>query len=149
MTDLHILLEPVSDFWKCPKKVFFVCIFYHILLTHLVLSDPLNFFKSSRILHECRPVYGLYFVYIDFCLSFIQIKGVLGVQNVVFMSLLQFLAILTIKMAVFFKLAQFKTILKTRTMMDLHILLDLVTNFWKCPKKFFCSPKNWIHKNSI
>ena len=23
MTDLHICSDPVSDFWKCPKKVFF------------------------------------------------------------------------------------------------------------------------------
>ena len=37
MTDLHILLDPVTDFWKCPKKGFkqiFVGIF---------LSDPQKF----------------------------------------------------------------------------------------------------------
>ena len=33
MTDLHILLDPVKDFWKCPKKGL------HILFGHF-LSDP-------------------------------------------------------------------------------------------------------------
>ena len=28
MTDLHIFSDPVSDFWKCPKKVFCVAFFY-------------------------------------------------------------------------------------------------------------------------
>ena len=34
MTDLHILLDPVKDFWKCPKKGFKKIISWHFL------SDP-------------------------------------------------------------------------------------------------------------
>ena len=33
MMDMHILSDPVSNFWKCPKKgvyIFFVVIFNHI-----------------------------------------------------------------------------------------------------------------------
>ena len=51
-------------------------------------------------------------------------------------------------MAEFLKLEHFlKPIWKLEAMMDLHLLSDPVTEFWKCPKKglFF----NWIHKNSI
>ena len=32
--DLHILLDPVKDFWKCPKKGFKKIMFLHFL------SDP-------------------------------------------------------------------------------------------------------------
>ena len=31
MTDLHILSDPVKDFWKCPKKGFY---------KNIVLADP-------------------------------------------------------------------------------------------------------------
>ena len=34
MTDLHILSDPVNDFWKCPKKGFKKNIVWHFL------SDP-------------------------------------------------------------------------------------------------------------
>ena len=34
MTDLHILSDPVKDFWKCPKKGFKNFFFWHFL------SDP-------------------------------------------------------------------------------------------------------------
>ena len=34
MTDLHILSDPVTDFWKCPKKGFKKIIVGHFL------SDP-------------------------------------------------------------------------------------------------------------
>ena len=35
MTDLHILSDPVTDFWKCPKKMGFK----KIICWHF-LSDP-------------------------------------------------------------------------------------------------------------
>ena len=79
MKDLLILSDPVSNFWKCPKrglKKYFFGIFYPHFLTCLVLSDLLKLFKSPASWHECRPIYGLHFVYIGF-LSFIK-KGVLG-----------------------------------------------------------------------
>ena len=61
---------------------------------------------------------------------------VLGVHNFVVMSFWQFLAILAIKMAEFLNLEHIlRQFLKTRSMTDLHILSDPVTDFWKCPKK--------------
>ena len=48
--DLHILSDPVYNFWKCPKKGFknVLALFYYLFLTHLVLSDPLKLFQKSQ-----------------------------------------------------------------------------------------------------
>ena len=72
--DLHILLDPVSDFWKCPKKGFkkndFLPFFTTFFDIFGLIRSIKNFFKSPGSQHECRPIYGLCFVYIDL-LSFI------------------------------------------------------------------------------
>ena len=59
--DLHILSDPVSEFWKCPKKFLLLLfgIFLPHLLTCLVLSDPLKLFQKSKEL-----TYMAYVLYI-------------------------------------------------------------------------------------
>ena len=71
MTDLHILLDPVSDFLKCPKKGFNKMIFWHFFTTF--------FYTIGR--HKHSPIYGLYFIYIDFYPLYKKV--VLGVNNYV------------------------------------------------------------------
>ena len=77
MTDLLILSDPVSDFWKCPNFV------WHFLTTFCYmfgLIGSINFINNPVSWHECRPIYGLHFVYIGF-LSFIQKGGFEGPTN--------------------------------------------------------------------
>ena len=70
MINLHILLDPVSDFWKCPemgfKKLFFA-FFNHIFFYKFGLIGSVK--TVSKVLgvgmNECRPIYGLHFVYIQ------------------------------------------------------------------------------------
>ena len=80
--NLHIVSDPVSDFWKCPKKFFFIIVLHFLttFFTPLVYRIPLNFFKSPGSWHECRPIYGLHFVYIGFFILYTK-KGVLVVQK--------------------------------------------------------------------
>ena len=69
-----------------------------------------NVFKSPGSWHECRPIYGLHFVYIGFFVLYTT-NGVLGVQKNFITSFWHFLAILAIKMADFLKARTlFKTI---------------------------------------
>ena len=75
-------------------KNYFFCIFLPHFFTCLVLSDPLKFFKSPGSWHECRPIYGLHFVYIGFFYPLYKKKGVLGVQKNFITSCWHLLAIL-------------------------------------------------------
>ena len=63
--------RPSLRFLEVPQKGLKKMICWHFLttfLTCLVLSDPLQLFKSPGSWHECRPIpiYGLHFVYIVF-----------------------------------------------------------------------------------
>ena len=100
----HILSNPLSDFWKCPKKGFKKQIhFLPHFFTCLVLSDPLKLFQKSSW-YEWGP-YMAYILYISFFYPLYK-KGVLGVQKMS-SQVSHLLAILAIKMADFLKLELF------------------------------------------
>ena len=148
MTNLHILSDPVSDFWKCPKKFFlflFLYLFLHFLITFFdtfgLIGSITTFFKNPGCWHECRPIFGLHFVYIGF-LSLIK-KGFLGVQQICITSFWHFLAILAIKMADFYPCTLWEERGSTDGLFLLFLLFFLPTSKflflpgWK--KLKFCS----------
>ena len=69
MTDLHILLDPVSNFWKCPKKGFKKLFFWHFLTKFF---DTFGLSGSIKTFSKVLGV-GLHFVYIDFFSSFPEV----------------------------------------------------------------------------
>ena len=80
MMDLHILLDPVSDFWKCLKR-FFRPFFNHIFDMFGLIRSIKTFSKVQGVSMNIGP-YMAYNLYI-----YTKKKVVLGVQNVVFMHL--------------------------------------------------------------
>ena len=72
MTDLLILSDPFFflRFLEVPQKgglkIYFLEFFNHIFLHVWSYRIRKNFFKSPGSWHECRPIYGLHFVYIVF-----------------------------------------------------------------------------------
>ena len=108
MTDLLILSDPVSYFWKCPQKFFFF-FFWHFLTTFLDAFGLIRSVKTfSKVLGVGMNVgpYMAYIFYIQFFILYTK-KGVLGVQQISSHVSGIFLAILAIKMADFFKLKLF------------------------------------------
>ena len=62
--NLHILLDPVSDFWKCPKKGFKKIILLHFLTIFFYTFGLIRSIKTfSKVLGVGMNV-GLYMVYI-------------------------------------------------------------------------------------
>ena len=64
MTDLHILLDPVKDFWKCPKKGFKKYIVGHFL------SDPQKL--NLNILYMAWWSIGTHNVFVDTQIFFLN-----------------------------------------------------------------------------
>ena len=109
MTDLHILSDPVSDFWKCPKrglKNYLLAFCYHIFDTFGLIGSVKTFSKVLGVSMNIAP-YMAYILYIYIFFYPLYKKGVLGVTNFVVTSLQQLLAILAIKVAEFLKLEHF------------------------------------------
>ena len=64
MTDLHIILDPVSNFWKCPKKGFKKLFFYHVFFdTFGLIRSVKTFSKVPGIGINVGP-YMVYVLYI-------------------------------------------------------------------------------------
>ena len=64
MTNLHILSNPVSDFWKCPKKGFKKNIFLHFFTTFFDTFGLIGSVKTfSKVLGVGMNV-GPYMAYI-------------------------------------------------------------------------------------
>ena len=68
MTNLHIHLDPVSDFWKCPKKFFFSSFFLLNFLTSFfdtfgLIGSVKTFSKVLRVGMNVGP-YMAYILYI-------------------------------------------------------------------------------------
>ena len=81
-----------------------------------LIGSVKTFFKSPGRWHECRPIYGLHFVYIGFFYPLYK-KGVFGGPKKFHQRFLAFfLAILAFKMAHFLKLELFlRPFLKIRS----------------------------------
>ena len=119
MTDLLKLSDPVSNFWKCPKKVFF-----NDLLAFLttffdmfsLIRSIKTFFKSPGCWHECRPIWAIFCIYIFFFILLYKKKGGFGGPNKISSRVSGiFWHILTIKITDFLKLELFlRPSLKTR-----------------------------------
>ena len=58
MTDLLILLDPISDFWKCLKKVFFVAFFNHIFDMFGLIGSVKTFSKDLGVGMNVGPYIG-------------------------------------------------------------------------------------------
>ena len=64
MTNLHILSNPVSDFWKCPKKGFKKIIVLHFFTTFFYMFGLIGSVKTfSKVLGVGMNV-GPYMAYI-------------------------------------------------------------------------------------
>ena len=68
------------QFWKCPKKGFKKKK-TTFLDTFGLIGSVKNFFKSPGSWHECRPIYGLHFVYIGFFILYTK-KGFWGSKKI-------------------------------------------------------------------
>ena len=133
----HLLLAPAEGWWpsatwralQMPPST----IPPMHLPTHLVLLDLFKtFFKSPRGRHECSPIYGLCFVYLDFLNLFIK-RVFWGSKISLSRVSSSFWPFWPSKWQNLLSYNTFKYhFWKLEAMMDLHILLDPVTDFWIC-----------------
>ena len=64
MTNLHILSDPVNNFWKCPKKFLFLIIFLNFLTAFFDMFGLIGSVKTfSKVLGVGMNV-GPYMAYI-------------------------------------------------------------------------------------
>ena len=81
MTDLLILLDPVSDFWKCPKKGFFL----HFLTTFFYMFGLIGSVKTfSKVLGVGMNVgpYMAYNLYIQVFILYTKKRGFGGSNKI-------------------------------------------------------------------
>ena len=84
MTDLLILSDPVSDFWKCPKKGFnLFFIFWHFFTTFFDMFGLIGSVKTFSKVLEVGMNVGPYVAYILVYIVFYPLykKGGFGGPN--------------------------------------------------------------------